>query len=71
MDWLGTECTPNALERISNMKPHNFNVGKVGRGRKLSRAAINRLDEMAERWGPEWGPKIRTNLLEWPDLGAR
>jgi hypothetical protein len=67
LEWVGhgQEYPENALERIANMKPHNFNKGVSGRGKSMTERAMRRLREQIDGWGPTWAPMLRRDLLEW------
>jgi len=69
LEWVGwgTEYPTNGIERIANMRPHNFNKGISGRGKALSAAARDCLEAQIDAWGPDWAPKLREDLLSWTD----
>lgn len=74
LEWVGwgTEYPTNGIERVANMRPHNFNKGVSGRGKTLSTAARDCLEAQVDAWGPEWASEIREKLLSWTDdSGAR
>lgn len=72
LEWIGwgQEYPANALERVANMRPHNFNKGVSGRGQGMSQKAKRILVELMDAWGQDWGPKLRRDLLSWTNGSA-
>lgn len=72
LEWIGwgEDYPTNALERLASMKPHNFNVGRSGRGMDLHPEAMAELERLMDGWGPTWGPLLRRDMLSWPISGS-
>jgi hypothetical protein len=73
LEWIGwgTEYPTNALKRIADMKPHNFNVGIIGRGKDLCLMAKEMLMWQASLWGDEWSARIKRDLFSYPTSSSR
>lgn len=65
LEWVGwgTNTTDEAIAQIADSKPHNFNKGVSGRGRQLSKPAMDALESLIDAWGPDWAPMLRRDML--------